>query len=182
MLLYHRAPFLPEIKAPQAAPFAPSSAAHSSWPLLPFWSAAAVCLHWADGMPQSPCAVSFGISKIQLSSRYCCAVTGPVLFPWGLVWGSGSCGVALSRPCAVTLLCPATPSTLTTPPPSLTPPLHLVSTLPSLHPSIPPPAPSILTHSHTSLRALAPQMGAREWGSLVCGHFGGLLSILLLIP
>ena len=46
---------------------------------------------------------------------------------------------ALSHSCAVTLLCPATPSTLTLPSPPLTPPLNLVSTLPSLRPSIPPP-------------------------------------------
>jgi hypothetical protein len=39
-------------------------------------------------------AVGFGISKIQLSSRYCCAVTGPVSSSWWPVWGSRSGGAA----------------------------------------------------------------------------------------
>jgi hypothetical protein len=59
--------------------------------ILPFWSAA-VCLYRADGLLQSPCTAIFGISKIQLSSRYCCAVTGPVSSSWWPVWGSRSGG------------------------------------------------------------------------------------------
>ena len=41
-------------------------------------------------------ATIFGISKIQLSRHYCCAVTGPVLIPLGGVWGSRSDGALAS--------------------------------------------------------------------------------------
>jgi hypothetical protein len=56
---------------------------------------------WPMGSPSD----HFGISKIQLSSCYCCAVTGPVRIPLGPVWGSRSGGETC--PALVAELAPA---------------------------------------------------------------------------
>jgi hypothetical protein len=90
MLLYHRAPFSPEIKAPQRPRLSrllPRRTRHDRY--SPFGARLFASI-WPMGSPSD----HFGISKNQLSRRYCCAVTGPVRIPWGLVWGSRSRGVA----------------------------------------------------------------------------------------